>query len=94
MSSSHGSDHGWQWFKDPRLVCLGFRGIFPSIITRKLVIPLLLIKFVYIYHAILTVFVIKLYVFNLKEFPSPLPVSAPLIEDDKELMNIISFCGE
>ncbi|TKY70863.1 putative transferase mitochondrial [Spatholobus suberectus] len=37
MSSSHGSDHGWQWFKDPRLVCLGFRGIFPSNITPPLI---------------------------------------------------------
>jgi len=34
MSSSHGSDSGWQWFKDPRLTSLGFRGIFPSNITR------------------------------------------------------------
>lgn len=30
MSASHSSDVGWQWFKDPRLDCLGFRGIFPS----------------------------------------------------------------
>ncbi|MBA0863507.1 hypothetical protein Goshw_022219 [Gossypium schwendimanii] len=30
MSASHSSDVGWQWFKDPRLGCLGFRGIFPS----------------------------------------------------------------
>lgn len=30
MSSSQGSESGWQWFKDPRLDCLGFRGIFPS----------------------------------------------------------------
>lgn len=37
MSSSHGSDHGWQWFKDPRLVSLGFRGIFPSNITPPLI---------------------------------------------------------
>ncbi|XWS49045.1 hypothetical protein CRYUN_Cryun13aG0129700 [Craigia yunnanensis] len=29
-SASHGNDVGWQWFKDPRLDCLGFRGIFPS----------------------------------------------------------------
>ncbi|KAG8476577.1 hypothetical protein CXB51_033446 [Gossypium anomalum] len=29
-SASHSSDVGWQWFKDPRLDCLGFRGIFPS----------------------------------------------------------------
>ncbi|XP_027360723.1 putative transferase At4g12130, mitochondrial [Abrus precatorius] len=37
MSSSHGSDRGWQWFKDPRLLCLGFRGIFPSNITPPLI---------------------------------------------------------
>ncbi|ESR53648.1 putative transferase [Citrus sinensis] len=30
MSASHGNDVGWQWFKDPRLDCLGFRGIFKS----------------------------------------------------------------
>ncbi|KAH9615027.1 hypothetical protein KSS87_022093 [Heliosperma pusillum] len=30
MSSSQGSEGGWQWFKNPRLDCLGFRGIFPS----------------------------------------------------------------
>ncbi|KAH9625274.1 hypothetical protein KSS87_023526 [Heliosperma pusillum] len=30
MSSSQGSEGGWQWFKDPRLDCLGFRGIFPT----------------------------------------------------------------
>lgn len=34
-SSSHGNDHGWQWFKDPRLQSLGFRGIFPSNTTRE-----------------------------------------------------------
>ncbi|QCD91590.1 putative transferase At4g12130, mitochondrial [Vigna unguiculata] len=37
MSSSHGSDSGWQWFKDPRLTSLGFRGIFPSNITPPLI---------------------------------------------------------
>ncbi|KAK7406220.1 hypothetical protein VNO78_07840 [Psophocarpus tetragonolobus] len=37
MSSSRGSDRGWQWFKDPRWVSLGFRGIFPSNITPPLV---------------------------------------------------------
>ncbi|XP_061357875.1 putative transferase At4g12130, mitochondrial [Gastrolobium bilobum] len=37
MSASHGSNLGWQWFKDPRLVCLGFRGIFPSNIIPPLV---------------------------------------------------------
>ncbi|KAH9620250.1 hypothetical protein KSS87_021545 [Heliosperma pusillum] len=30
MSSSQGSEGGWQWFKDPRLDCLGFRGIFAT----------------------------------------------------------------
>ncbi|CAO2820053.1 unnamed protein product [Amaranthus hypochondriacus] len=30
MSSAQGSENGWKWFKDPRLDCLGFRGIFPS----------------------------------------------------------------
>jgi hypothetical protein len=30
MSSSRGGNLGWQWFKDPRLACLCFRGIFPS----------------------------------------------------------------
>ncbi|KAJ7952449.1 Glycine cleavage T-protein aminomethyltransferase [Quillaja saponaria] len=30
MSASSGGNLGWQWFKDPRLDCLGFRGIFPS----------------------------------------------------------------
>lgn len=30
MSASSGNDVGWQWFKDPRLDCLGFRGIFKS----------------------------------------------------------------
>ena len=30
MSSAQGSESGWKWFKDPRLDCLGFRGIFPS----------------------------------------------------------------
>ncbi|CBI22149.3 unnamed protein product, partial [Vitis vinifera] len=36
-SSSHGNSHGWQWFKDPRLDSLGFRGIFPSNTTPPLV---------------------------------------------------------
>lgn len=35
MSASHGNDLGWQWYKDPRLDCLGFRGIFPSNTTRE-----------------------------------------------------------
>lgn len=34
MSASRGEDIGWQWFQDPRLECLGFRGIFPSNQTR------------------------------------------------------------
>ncbi|KAG6634247.1 hypothetical protein CIPAW_12G105000 [Carya illinoinensis] len=33
MSASCAVDLGWQWFKDPRLDSLGFRGIFPSDIT-------------------------------------------------------------
>ncbi|KAI5328637.1 hypothetical protein L3X38_028034 [Prunus dulcis] len=37
MSASHGGPLGWQWFKDPRLDCLGFRGIFPSNTTPPLV---------------------------------------------------------
>lgn len=37
VSSSRGNNHGWQWFKDPRLDCLGFRGIFPSNTTPPLV---------------------------------------------------------
>lgn len=37
MSASHGEPCGWQWFKDPRLDCLGFRGIFPSNSTPPLV---------------------------------------------------------
>lgn len=35
VASSCGNKHGWQWHKDPRLDCLGFRGIFPSDATRK-----------------------------------------------------------
>lgn len=30
MSASRGNNVGWQWYSDPRLQCLGFRGIFPS----------------------------------------------------------------
>ncbi|KDP25597.1 hypothetical protein JCGZ_20753 [Jatropha curcas] len=30
QSAAHGDRNGWQWFKDPRLECLGFRGVFPS----------------------------------------------------------------
>ncbi|KAM7257839.1 hypothetical protein ACFE04_013580 [Oxalis oulophora] len=37
MSASHSSNEGWQWFKDPRLSCLGFRGIFPSNTTPPMV---------------------------------------------------------
>ncbi|KAK5847166.1 hypothetical protein PVK06_003469 [Gossypium arboreum] len=36
-SASHGNGVGWQWFKDPRLDCLRFRGIFPSGTTPPLV---------------------------------------------------------
>ena len=35
VSSSRGTEGGWEWFKDPRLDCLGFRGIFPSDSTRE-----------------------------------------------------------
>ncbi|XP_019443626.1 PREDICTED: putative transferase At4g12130, mitochondrial [Lupinus angustifolius] len=34
---SHGSNIEWQWFQDPRLFSLGFRGIFPSNIIPPLV---------------------------------------------------------
>lgn len=44
MSASRVSNRGWQWFKDPRLDCLGFRGIFPSNMTRELSILLLLVR--------------------------------------------------
>ncbi|CAK9144274.1 unnamed protein product [Ilex paraguariensis] len=37
MSVAQGNDLGWQWYKDPRLDCLGFRGIFPSNTTPPLV---------------------------------------------------------
>lgn len=37
MSASRGVSVGWQWFRDPRLEALGFRGIFPSDITPPLV---------------------------------------------------------
>lgn len=37
MSSSQGGECGWQWFKDPRLDCLGFRGIFPSGSPREFI---------------------------------------------------------
>ncbi|KAG8094002.1 hypothetical protein GUJ93_ZPchr0012g20261 [Zizania palustris] len=29
-SAAQGLCHGWEWFKDPRLDCLGYRGIFPA----------------------------------------------------------------
>ncbi|KAK9921963.1 hypothetical protein M0R45_030455 [Rubus argutus] len=37
MSASRGEPRGWQWFKDPRLDCLSFWGIFPSNTTPPLV---------------------------------------------------------
>nr|KJB51940.1 hypothetical protein B456_008G239600 [Gossypium raimondii] len=46
MSASHSSDVGWQWFKDPRLGCLGFRGIFPSGTMREFTDLLLRLKFI------------------------------------------------
>ncbi|KAK6158041.1 hypothetical protein DH2020_005355 [Rehmannia glutinosa] len=36
-SSSQGSSLGWHWNKDPRLACLGYRGIFPSNATPPVV---------------------------------------------------------
>nr|DAD45843.1 TPA_asm: hypothetical protein HUJ06_004073 [Nelumbo nucifera] len=39
ISASKANDLGWQWFKDPKLKCLGFRGIFPSNTIRD-IIPL------------------------------------------------------
>ncbi|KAK4797234.1 hypothetical protein SAY86_029560 [Trapa natans] len=36
-SSSQGNEHGWQWFRDPRLEILGYRGIFPSTTEAPLV---------------------------------------------------------
>lgn len=35
VSTSRGNQHGWRWDKDPRLDCLGFRGIFPSNTPRE-----------------------------------------------------------
>ncbi|CAH1424611.1 unnamed protein product [Lactuca virosa] len=35
--SSQGNSIGWKWHKDPRLDCLGFRGIFPSNTTPPMV---------------------------------------------------------
>lgn len=35
ISSAEGNTYGWRWFRDPRLISLGFRGIFPSDTTRK-----------------------------------------------------------
>lgn len=35
QSAAHVDEHGWRWFNDPRLECLGFRGIFPSHETRE-----------------------------------------------------------
>lgn len=37
ISASRGNNLGWQWYMDPRLECLGFRGIFPSNTTPPLV---------------------------------------------------------
>ncbi|KAL3362135.1 hypothetical protein AABB24_014815 [Solanum stoloniferum] len=37
QSSSQGNNCGWLWYRDPRLDCLGFRGIFPSNTTPPLV---------------------------------------------------------
>lgn len=35
VSASQGNNTGWNWHKDPRLACLGYRGVFPSNATRK-----------------------------------------------------------
>lgn len=40
-SASRGKNLGWQWFNDPRLDSLGFRGIFPSDIIRVFYKPML-----------------------------------------------------
>ncbi|XP_057805965.1 LOW QUALITY PROTEIN: putative transferase At4g12130, mitochondrial, partial [Salvia miltiorrhiza] len=37
VSASQGNNIGWNWQKDPRLTCLGYRGIFPSHATPPLV---------------------------------------------------------
>ncbi|XP_042030335.1 putative transferase At4g12130, mitochondrial isoform X2 [Salvia splendens] len=37
VSSSQGTNIGWNWHNDPRLACLGYRGIFPSNATPPLV---------------------------------------------------------
>ncbi|KAL3647271.1 hypothetical protein CASFOL_008239 [Castilleja foliolosa] len=37
VSASQGSEQGWHWSKDPRLACLGYRGIFPTNETPPLV---------------------------------------------------------
>lgn len=34
-SPANGNNFGYSWYKDPRLECLGFRGIFPSDTIRK-----------------------------------------------------------
>ena len=34
-STASGNKYGWQWYEDPRLDCLGYRSIFPSDATRK-----------------------------------------------------------
>lgn len=36
-SAAQGTEQGWEWFTDPRLDSLGFRGIFPSNTTPPLV---------------------------------------------------------
>lgn len=50
MSASRGVNLGWQWFKDPRLDSLGFRGIFPSDTTREFS-KLLLVLSLYMFTA-------------------------------------------
>ncbi|CAN8308332.1 unnamed protein product [Cochlearia groenlandica] len=36
-STASANKYGWQWYKDPRLDCLGYRSIFPSDTTPPLV---------------------------------------------------------
>uniref|UniRef100_A0A0D9WLH5 CAF17 C-terminal domain-containing protein n=1 Tax=Leersia perrieri TaxID=77586 RepID=A0A0D9WLH5_9ORYZ len=38
-SAAQGNGHGWEWFKDPRLDCLGYRGIFPADTIRNSSVP-------------------------------------------------------
>lgn len=87
ISASHGEPCGWQWFKDPRLDCLGFRGIFPSNTTRELCNPLLLCR-VDVLHFIASqaFLLVKLFF-----FPS---LQHLWLKLTKKQMNKITFYGE